>query len=353
MDVRSLEQNTNNILKLRDSAFDFTNKVDDEKFHNDILELIFGTKINTPCERVIMKGIQSIIPKKWDDIKDAVKGLIKIYDDAVEDDSVGDDSDDDSSSSESESDDSSSSESESESDDSGESESSSESESELDAPKMTTIVLPKHKHRVFEPIAGIPVGLRDAARMAVKSLEEIKQEKDNTVSEVFERPDPKEFLANLDNYTIKYIHNILKKYPEDYDNEYAKFVLGLYIPCANPSVLDGMDISKVIFGMLFGLTRDVVQRQATIVAEWSINEDSDIAEIASRHLKLYGTDKYDRRELLKDMYTYLADIPYEYEPVLYNYIMKEVDYDYLVNNGVKLKGDTAIVYSLLTKGAKK
>jgi hypothetical protein len=359
------KQNINNIFKLRDSAFEFANKVDDEKFHSDILELIFSITINTPYERIIMKGIQSIIPKKWDDIKDAVKGLIKIYDDAVEDDSVGDDSDDDSSSSqseaESESDDSSSSESESES--------SSESESEPDAPKMTALVLPKDKHRVFGPIAGSPVGLRKEQSDAISKVsghsgpiadssidlkdKTLKQEQIDAISKVFGRPDPEKFLANIwGNYTIKYIHDILKKYPEDYDNEYAKFVLGLYIPYTESCMFDDFDASRIIFAMLFELPHDVIMRQAVMLGKESIYEDRDIMDIAIRHLNVYGTDKYDRRELLKDMYEYIMKTSNDYEPVLRNYILKEVDYDYLINN-VQLKGDTAIICSLLSKGAKK
>jgi hypothetical protein len=324
----------------------FKERRHDEHYHSQILGSVLSINIDDVSDSTLLNGLYKRIPSEWDDVKDVIYNMrqyisnpTKKTGEIISYNSIfgGYTS---SSDSESSSSDSESSSSESESEDTESESSSSDSESE-DTDESV-------------PIKNIDVKPNSYEKSRSRNMKEILHsvfapKMTPCIQPIAEKvkPDLKEFLSNIESYTLREIEDILQKYPEDYDNTYAKLILSFYLPYHNCKLFDSYNASRVAFGMLFSVPK---RRLELCCNYYNINgSDTNMCVIVNRHMKVYETPQYNRNELLKDMYIHASTESMNYDTTLASYIIYNVDYQYLIENNVPIKKEHKALFDLMLK----
>jgi hypothetical protein len=99
-----------------------------------------------------------------------------------------------------------------------------------------------------------------------------------------------DFLRNMHEYSVIEIMNLVNRNKDTFDSIYAKFIISLHTGKKYEGVPAPWH-GNIIYGMLFNVNKTVL--------EYNLNDSTDM--IISKYLPIYGTDAYNRKDLLIDI----------------------------------------------------
>jgi hypothetical protein len=101
----------------------------------------------------------------------------------------------------------------------------------------------------------------------------------------------KEFLTNIDKFTISGIINIVNAHKDLFDNDYAKLIISMHTGLSAPGIIPNDPRLRALYGMLFNVNPTVIK--------FNLGEVSD--SIIKKHLPLYINGNFNKKDLLIDI----------------------------------------------------